>query len=96
MVDELRSLVSSHPNLASLVEEFGTSYEKRTIYAVKVSFSKVIWGNFILFQLPGSFNCVFLCMPRPFCRRRRSLSKFSIMSLICIFLMFFCLDIIQS
>lgn len=62
MVDELRSLVSSHPNLASLVEEFGTSYEKRTIYAVKVSFSKVIWGNFILFQLPGSFNCVFLCM----------------------------------
>ena len=42
MVDELRSLVSSHPNLASLVEEFGTSYEKRTIYAVKVSFSKVI------------------------------------------------------
>ncbi|XP_058960443.1 carboxypeptidase B [Pocillopora verrucosa] len=37
MVDELRSLVSSHPNLASLVEEFGTSYEKRTIYAVKIS-----------------------------------------------------------
>lgn len=49
MVDEFRSFVFFYLNLVSLVEEFGMLYEKRMIYVVKVSFLKVIWGNFILF-----------------------------------------------
>lgn len=34
---ELKKLVASHPQLATLVTEFGRSYEGRTIYAVKIS-----------------------------------------------------------
>ncbi|XP_068714990.1 carboxypeptidase B-like [Montipora foliosa] len=37
IVQELIKLVNEHRNLATLVTEFGTSYEGRTIHAVKIS-----------------------------------------------------------